>query len=104
MGQVMKLTKIKIVNFKSIENLEFDIKKYGSSYTTMLLGINESGKSNVLEAMSLFEAREEEFDYYAYHNQKDEENNPVDLWFSLAFDNKKTCVEELRKSITNGEL
>ena len=51
----MKLTKIKIRNFKSIQDIEFDVQKHGGSYTTMLLGRNESGKSNILEAMSLLD-------------------------------------------------
>ncbi len=100
----MKLTKIKIENFKSIETLEFDIKKYGTSYTTMLLGVNESGKSNVLKAMSFFEPPEDEVDYYEFHNQKDEDNNAVDLWFSLAFDEKDTCVNAVKSNIEGGDL
>lgn len=32
----MKITKIKLENFKSIKKIEFDIKKYGKSYTTMI--------------------------------------------------------------------
>lgn len=98
----MKITKIKIENFKSIKEIEFDIKKHGDSYTTMFLGINESGKSNILDAMSFFKKPEDEFDYNILHNQKDEENNPVDLWFYLSFENKKTYVDELKKEITTG--
>lgn len=100
----MKLTKIKIENYKSIESLEFDIKKYGMSYTTMLLGVNESGKSNVLDAMSFLETPEKECDYYALHNQKDEKNNPIDLWYYLEFDKKDTCVINLRTGIEGGDL
>ncbi len=100
----MKLTKVKIEHFKSIELLEFDIKKYGTSYTTMLLGVNESGKSNILEAMSFLETPEEEFDYYTYHNQKDEDNNAVDLWFSLAFDERDTCVNFVRSDVEGSDL
>lgn len=100
----MKLTKIKIENFKSIDSLEFDINKYGTSYTTMLLGVNESGKSNVLEAMSFLDTPGKEFDYYSYHNQKDENNGPVDLWFSLDFDEKDTCLNSVKKGIEGGDL
>ena len=100
----MKITKIKIENFKSIKEIEFDLKKYGSSYTTMLVGINESGKSNILEAMSYLNTPEGKFDYNVIHNQKDEENNPVIFSFSLAFEYKQTHVEEMRKEIENGEM
>ena len=100
----MKITRIKIENFKSIKEIEFDLKKYGSSYTTMLVGINESGKSNILEAMSYLNTPKDTFDYNVIHNQKDEDNNPIDFWFSLAFERKQTCVGEVRKGIENGEL
>ena len=100
----MKLTKIKIENYKSIESLEFDIKKYGTSYATMLLGVNESGKSNVLDAMSFLEIPDKEYDYYSLHNQKDEENSPVDLWYYLEFDEKNTCAVGLRTGIEGGDL
>lgn len=103
----MKITKIKIENFKSIKGIEFDMKKYGSSYTTMLVGINESGKSNILEAMSCLDTSKNEFDYFDYnvvHNQKDDNNNPVNFWLSLAFEQKQIYVEEVTKEIKNGEL
>ena len=99
-NNTMKITKIKIENFKSIKEIEFDLKKYGSSYTTMLVGINESGKSNILEAMSYLNTPKDEFDYNVTHHQKDEDNNPVIFSFSLAFEYKQTYVEEMR----TGEL
>jgi predicted ATP-dependent endonuclease of OLD family len=99
----MKLTKIKIENYKSINSLEFDIKKYGTSYTTMLLGVNESGKSNVLDAMSFLKTPEKEGDYYTLHNQKDEDNNPVDLWYYLEFEKNDTYVGDLRSNIEGGD-
>jgi predicted ATP-dependent endonuclease of OLD family len=100
----MKITKIIIENFKSIEKIEFDIKKYGNSYTTMFLGINESGKSNILEAMSFFNNLEKEVDYNIIHNQKDEKNGYVDLWFFLNFENKNTYLTEIKKKVENGNI
>ena len=99
-NNTMKITKIKIENFKSIKEIEFDLKKYGSSYTTMLVGINESGKSNILEAISYLNTPKDEFDYNVIHHQKDEDNNPVIFSFSLAFEYKQIYVEEMR----TGEL
>ena len=102
----MEITNIKIENFKSIKEIEFDLKKYGSSYTTMLVGINESGKSNILEAMSYLDTPEGEFDYNVIHNQKDKDNNPVYFGFSLALEqrDKEKYVEEVTRQIENGEL
>ena len=45
----MKLEKIKIVNFRSIKELELDF--YSNS--RVLVGINEAGKSNILKAAAL---------------------------------------------------
>ncbi len=52
----MKLTldNIEIRNFKSIEKATLSIKKYGSSYLTILIGLNEAGKTNILEAIKFF--------------------------------------------------
>ena len=45
----MKLEKIKIVNFRSIKDLDIDF--YNNS--RVLVGINEAGKSNILKAAAL---------------------------------------------------
>lgn len=70
----MKLTEIKIRGYKSIDELDFPIKKYGDSYTTILLGKNESGKSNVLDAMATHQQQEakEEVDFIKIKNQQKE--------------------------------
>lgn len=99
----MNLEKIIIQNFKSIEKIEFDIKKYGNSYTIMLLGINEVGKSNILQAMSYLNAPTEDFDYHSMHNQKDESNEYIDLWFHLSFEHNETYLKELKTKIKNSE-
>lgn len=101
----MKISKIIIENFKSIEKIEFDIKKYGNSYTTMFLGINESGKSNILDAMSFLNTPKEEFDYNILSNQKFiEKSKYVDLWFHLEFESQSTYLNEIRKKLENGNI
>ena len=99
----MRLTKIEIHNFKSIQYLEFDIEKYGNSYTRMLLGINEVGKSNILEAMSYFNTPEKRYDFYIMHNKKNEDEKYVDLYFYMEFENDNTLVNALKKEIGEGK-
>lgn len=51
----MKITKILIENYKSIKHLEIPMptpQEYGGSSAVFLLGVNESGKSNILEAIN----------------------------------------------------
>ena len=50
----MIIKKVVIDNFKSIDHIELDFDKVGNSYTKIFVGLNESGKSNILEALSFF--------------------------------------------------
>lgn len=47
----MELRRIRIKNYKSIKDLTLEVKKIGGNYLRTLLGLNESGKSNVLKAI-----------------------------------------------------
>jgi predicted ATP-dependent endonuclease of OLD family len=62
----MLLQKITIKNYRSIDNLIFDVKDINQTYTYTLLGINESGKSNFLKCLSLFDKSNVTYpiDYY----------------------------------------
>ncbi|MEA3069114.1 MAG: putative ATP-dependent endonuclease of the family [Alphaproteobacteria bacterium] len=42
----MKISKLRIQNFRSIENLEFDVPE-----VCALVGTNNAGKTNILEAI-----------------------------------------------------
>lgn len=48
----MKLERIMISNFRSIEDIELPIKAINGSYCTVLVGKNEAGKSNILKAIN----------------------------------------------------
>ncbi len=63
----MKIEKFEITNFRSISALSLPLNKYGAgkneSNTTFLVGINESGKSAILDAISLINGDLETIDY-----------------------------------------
>lgn len=50
----MELKSLEISNYRSIKELEIEISEVEESKTFALLGINESGKSSFLQALSLF--------------------------------------------------
>ena len=55
----MEITKIRIRNFKSIKNeISLKVKKIAGKSCHILLGVNESGKSNILEAISLLDSKQ----------------------------------------------
>ena len=51
----MKLKKIDVKNFKGIQQLELDLSKTPNNNVYTLVGINESGKTTILEALDYFE-------------------------------------------------
>jgi predicted ATP-dependent endonuclease of OLD family len=63
----MKHTFFEIRNFKGIKRirLEFDKKPSGNVYT--LVGLNESGKTTILEAMHFFESKTLKVDALGLH-------------------------------------
>lgn len=68
----MKVNEIIINNYKSIDNIRFKLFKKGDplSYTNILIGKNGSGKSNILEAISLPDKENmEEQDYITLCNK-----------------------------------
>ena len=79
----MRITKAKIENFKSIESIEIPFDKNGNSYTKIFVGINESGKSNILEALSFFEVPEDDVSFDHFCNQKLEDSKVCKITFSI---------------------
>ena len=101
----MKITKVRIENFKSIESMEIPFDKNGNSFTKIFVGVNESGKSNILEALSYFDAPEKEVSFDHFCNQKLEESNLCKLIFSLDFeDEEEKASREYVKNLIQDEF
>ncbi len=85
----MKLTSIKIAGYKSIDEIEIPVRKYGAnnSYTTILLGKNETGKSNILDAMAtpILAESEDKVDFLAVRNAQTEQER-VSIFFTFDLD------------------
>lgn len=75
----MNIKSINIKNFKSIKDITIPIQSYGEgayrSNTTFFVGINESGKSAILEAISLINEGFDEIDYESYCHLESQEND-----------------------------
>lgn len=84
----MKLKSIKVKNYKSIDEVEIPIKKRNGSYTTILLGKNETGKSNILEALSSLDVynSEAELEFLNIRNQQNEAEL-VSIFYSIEAEN-----------------
>ena len=86
----MKLNKITIYNFRSIKELEFNIFDINSSNTYALLGVNESGKSSFLRAITLIECDETQLSYP--HDFYDEKR-------SVIIKHEYICDDDLNKTL-----
>lgn len=105
----MIIKKVVIDNFKSINRVEIPFDKVGNSFTKIFVGINESGKSNILEALSFFNVPEGKVSFDTYCNQKNEDSMSCDIRFSIDFeedekDSLQTAVNEATNTDYNLEF
>ncbi len=82
----MIIKNVVIDNFKSIDSINLIFDKIGKSYTKTFVGINESGKSNILEALSFFDTPDEKVSFDRYCNQKFENKDYCFIIFYLDFE------------------
>jgi predicted ATP-dependent endonuclease of OLD family len=88
----MKLNKLEIHNFKSIEHVELELKKIGDNYTYCLFGINESGKSSILKAISLYDEEN-----LTYPEDYFDETKNVEISFHYSI--SQNIIKELREQL-----
>ena len=95
----MKNTIIKIKNFKSIKDeISLEVKNIADKNCCILLGINESGKSNILEAISLL-SDEQEVNYSINCNKQaqENENENISIIYEQQCDEHDNFKKELIK-------
>lgn len=85
----MILKQAEIKNFKSIEDVSIEFDKVGGSFTKILVGVNESGKSNILEALSFFSVPDNDVSYDTYCNQKRMGTDDIVLTFYAELDDEE---------------
>ena len=86
----MKLRSIEIKNFRCIKKLKLPVEEVNGTYTFALIGINESGKSSFLEAISLVR----ELDTKLYPKDYTERKKPVQI--TLHYDCEEKDEKYLR--------
>lgn len=95
---MLKISTIEIKNFKSIKNYVFEAEKVNIENTSaaILVGLNESGKSTFLEAISYISDGFELLDYETFCNIDSQENDEyIDLYVVYKIDNDKLFKTKL---------
>src|SRR3989338_10634469 len=80
----MKIKSIIIENYRSIKDqIILNVEPISGKQTFMLLGINESGKSNILEAIALLD-EDREFDYSRdCHSKNEDDKKDISISYEL---------------------
>ena len=98
----MKLREIKIQGYKSIDKLNLPVRKYGKddneSYTTILIGKNEAGKSNVLDAIATPGHKETVYFHKIQNQQK--EPDRVSIFFDFSTEDSDDYRNAIKQAIT----
>lgn len=100
----MKIKSVLIKNYKSIKEITIPFNHYGEneskSHTAFLVGINESGKSAILEAINLISIGFEEADYSAIcFLPSQEQNEYIDIYANLEIENFSLWSDELKEKL-----
>ena len=95
----LALSKIKILNYKSINEVSLERNKYDNSYTTIFVGKNETGKSNLLDAIAFISKPKQEFNYEELKNAQNDEAEYVDFYFTYKFTNENIWKARLKEKI-----
>lgn len=88
----MNLQSITVRNYRSIEEVIFTVEEKDGDYTFTLIGVNESGKSSFLRAVSLIDEGAVSYSKDFYNDQNDIE---VFLTYKLGTENER----ELKKAL-----
>lgn len=93
MSKLLNLKEIRIENFLSIkEQISIPVQKYGNSFTTIFVGKNDSGKTNLLKALAFLELEGKSIKYtdYCHRDYKNETDKYIDIFYDFqVLDNKE---------------
>lgn len=109
----MKLERIMISNFRSIEDIELPIKAINGSYCTVLVGKNEAGKSNILKAINTLFQKEQWTQDTKEHKRKPEvssdystkdEDYYICAGYSMSANEKIEVIKHFEREYTNAKI
>lgn len=94
-GGAMRLAKVSIGNFRSIQQLDIELLPIGGKNCSFFIGMNETGKSNILKAIKLLGKESLELDYSSdceKNAKKKDQNITIEALYEVT---KDDGIEEL---------
>ncbi|MEI6378092.1 MAG: AAA family ATPase [Candidatus Falkowbacteria bacterium] len=91
----MKLKSVKIKNYRSIEEIKFDINPVSdNTYTYGLIGINEAGKSSILQALAIL-------DEHIIPTALDFQDKEMPIEVEYDYEQDKDDIKKCKEILTN---
>ena len=98
----MELKSISIKNYRSVKDLTIDIKKTNGSFLQTLLGINESGKSNILKA--IYEMSDKTAINYEQDCEKEARRRGESIRVSLVYELDELETGQLKELFSESKI
>lgn len=95
----LELSKIRIENYKSIDEISLDVTKIDNSYTTIFVGKNETGKSNLLDSIQYIAFPSSTLNYEELRNAQNDDADFVDFYYTYKFSSKEEWKKILKEKI-----
>jgi len=95
----MKLAKIRILNYKSVKDVLIDVKQHANSYTTFFVGRNETGKSNILEAIEFLSEPDCDYNFEALKNAQNDSAVSINFIYTYSFENDNEWKEVIKNKL-----
>jgi len=98
----MKLKRVHIENYRSIKALDLELITVAETACTILLGINESGKSNILKAISLLD-KNTNFNYDK-DGEKESRKTSQPVKINFLFELEKTEIDDINAELSKAGI
>lgn len=93
----MNITSVQIKNYCSIKDTEINLTSINGKKSSILIGLNESGKSNILKAINLLD-KNQTIDYPIDGNKElKKDGKPIVITYTFEVENSRLFKDQLRK-------
>lgn len=85
----MELSRIRIQNYKSIMDVTLDVKRFDDSSTVIFVGKNETGKTNLLQAIGFLAESDKEYNFQALKNAQNDSLDAINFYYTFTFESEE---------------
>jgi len=80
-------------------DVTLDVKKFDGSSTMILVGKNETGKTNLLQAIGFLAETDKEYSFQALKNAQNDSSNAINFYYTFNFESEDEWLNVLESKI-----